>query len=61
MASPEGPWLTDGNIYGGKGLRFKAHYNVTQNSTLTLVQDMFKNINTNADQKRTDVEYEVRF
>lgn len=57
----EGPWLTDGNMYGGKGLRFKAHYAVSDHSTLTVYQDQFKNINSKADQRRTDVEYEVRF
>jgi hypothetical protein len=57
----EGPWLTDGNMMDGKGLRLKMHYAVSDHSTLTVYQDQFKAVSNNNDHRRTDVEYEVRF
>jgi len=60
--NPNGTYfVNDSNWIGAKGLRFKAHYAVSNNSTLTFYQDQFKTIDGNADHKRSDLEYEVRF
>jgi hypothetical protein len=60
--NPNGTYnVNDGNTIGGKGFRFKTHYAVTKNSTLTVVYDALKKINGDNDHKRTDIEYEVRF
>lgn len=57
----DGAYVTESNMKGGKGLRVKTHYAVSDNSTLIVYHDMFKNTVTDKDQKRTDLEFEVRF
>lgn len=60
--NPNGKWfVNDGNWIGAKGLRMKAHYALTDWSTLVLVQDLFDNIASGKRQNRTDIEFEVRF
>ncbi|HMM21922.1 MAG TPA: hypothetical protein PKA10_14480 [Selenomonadales bacterium] len=58
----DGNYVTEGNMAGNKGFRVKANYAVSDNSTLTVYQDLFKQTSNNDITKnRTDVEYEVRF
>lgn len=60
--NPNGKFfVNDGNWIGAKGFRLKAHYAVTDWSTLVLVQDLFDTTTTGAKHNRTDIEYEVRF
>ena len=59
--NPNGQYLVnDGNLVGAKGARLKAHYAISNWSTLTLVQDFTESTSGNK-QKRTDIELEVRF
>lgn len=57
-----GGYVTEGNFADSKGFRVKAQYAVSNNSTLTVYQDLFKQTeNSDITKNRTDVEYEVRF
>lgn len=52
---------TNGNYIDSKGFKVKADYKVSDNANLAIYHDMGKNKTTDADQKRTNVEFSVNF
>ena len=55
-------YVTEDHFANSKGFRATAHYAVSNNSTLTVYQDLFKQASDDSVTKnRTDVEYSVRF
>lgn len=54
-------FTTNGNFDGGKGFRVKGQYKVSDTATLTAYHNAGKNVNSDADQARTNVEFSVNF
>lgn len=54
-------YTTNGNYPDSKGIKLKANYKVTDNSNLAVYYDAAKTQGSNADKKRTDLEFSVNF